>query len=225
MSDEAPPPPPPPQDAATAGTSARPSHRLRRSAAVIAGVAVVAAGVVVGVVLTRPHGAQSAAVTAGVSEPRLTIPETIMAAHGDENGVLDFEGALELFSYAYTPLPGVILPAGAPDVPAHWVSQAAEAISTHLGELTPAQRAVVLMYFQDVTGSGSPIQAAPAAVHSGVTADLMGLTPATYVRQDIANLVAKAFSDEAAKLGHTIGDAPANTSLAHVYLYLTQKAM
>ena len=44
-----------------------------------------------------------------------SVPRAVLSRHLDSDGVLDLEGALELFSYAVAPLPGVSVPSGSAD--------------------------------------------------------------------------------------------------------------
>jgi hypothetical protein len=216
------PPPPPPAPPTPGGTR----KRWRLVVAVIAAVAVVAAGAVVVVVATRHSSTLSAAkpkaAVVSSTQHQVTVPEAIMARHADGNGVVDFEGALELFSYAFTPLPGVTIPSGAADDRTRWGGFAASQIARHLGELTPAQLALVLPYFRDASGAATSIAAATTSSRSvpGIVLTDSSTQPGAFVRQDIAALVAKAFQREGALLGHNIGDSPANTSLSQVWLFL-----
>ena len=150
-------PPPPPAPPAVQGTG---RGRRRIVIAIVAIVAVIAAATTA-VVLVAGHSDTPAARAKSTPSTRLqrqsqpTVPEEVMLHHADRNGRLDLEGALELFSYAFAPLPGVTLPTGLPDNPADWTDPALVAILNNYSELTVAQRQVVLSYLTIPPAAGT----------------------------------------------------------------------
>jgi hypothetical protein len=198
-------------------------------AAVVAIVAVVAAGTLAVVLVNHhPAGTLSSAPVKSQHVAPLTVPEAIMQRNANSDGAVDFEGALQLFSYVFAPLPGVTLPAGAQDDRAQWADLAASLIAANFNELTAAQRQVVLPYLTDAGGDGAPLSS--TQTRSGTSTAGAMLTdvrtmgaPAPFVRTDIALLVLKALTAEGARLGHGLADSPALASLSHVYLFLAAK--
>ncbi len=220
---EPPPPPPPPPPPSTAGPR-NPFAFLRRRRPLIAVIAIVAVltGTLAAVLLvTRPGGgpseARSSSPSPGSRPPsRPTVPEQIMLDHTDTEGRIDVGGALELFSYAFTPLPGVTLPPGPADRPANWTDTALDAMLTNWSELTLDERRVVLSYLGTSTkSSGSPSPAGATGTASAAAAPSLATGapgPTTYqldvatVAQQLQVKVQQALQDEAARLGHTLAD-------------------
>jgi len=143
-----------------------------------------------------------------------------MARHANSNGVLDFEGTLQLFSWVMAPLPGVTVPNGADADKASWANLAMRQIVRHLRELTPEQLSVVRPLFKDAGGS-------PRAATSPSHPDVMlaryvaGDTgPTSSVRDDIVQVLGKAIDDVSAALGHGLDDTPLKLSALPVHLLL-----
>jgi hypothetical protein len=156
-----------------------------------------------------------------VSQPG--VPQEIMTAHALPDGQLDVEGALELFSYAFAPLPGVTLPPGAQGVPGDWTDTAVDAIVPHMAELTAGQRRVVLSFLAAnqptssptaSTVAAGPTSAAGRARFMSYTAQLIAAT----AQAQIEVRVQQAVQDEAKQLGHTLSDVGASNSAVHVVL-------
>lgn len=155
-----------------------------------------------------------------------TVAHVILSRHMDNDGVLDFEGILEMFSYAVAPLPGVTVPSGAPDATGGWAELALETMPPHFAELTPAQRAIALAFYQPAPGTvPMPLRAAAAPGGSEAprpSARLVNAAfflsprgpapsaPTSAVQAAISTIINTAFNAEASKLGHVIGDAPSN---------------
>ena len=139
-----------------------------------------------------------------------------MLGHTDTEGRIDAGGALELFSYAFTPLPGVTLPSGPADRPADWTDTALDAMLTNWSELTLDERRVVLSYLGTSPESpGSPSPAAATGTASAAAAPSLATGapgPTTYqldvatVAQQLQVKVQQALQDEAGRLGHTLAD-------------------
>ena len=194
----------------------------------IAIVAVGAGGAFAVVLATRQPTKPASTFVSGPSKPQaqapLTVPEAILQQHTESNGTLDLEGALEMFSYVFTPIPGVTLPSGAADDRAQWADLAAELIAANIDELTAAQRQAVMPIFSGVAAS-APTNATAArstTLRTGpvlTDAQLLFL-PAPFVGADIGALVTKAFAAEGQLLGHTIASAPVNTDLSHIHVFL-----
>jgi hypothetical protein len=173
-------------------------------AAIIAG----ALGAVV-VINRQPSSPTARSATAQAGAARPTVPQEIMERHAGRDGQLDVEGALELFSYAFTPLPGVSLPSGASDQPADWADTAIRSVLNNWSELTVAQRQVVLSYLNTSPPASTPSAAARAATTTAPTAQLSVYHPetgSTTLQQQLQVKVQQALKDEAAKLGHTLAE-------------------
>jgi len=216
-SEPLPPPPPPPVE------PRRPDGTLlRRRRTVIAVVAIVAvlAGTLTAVLITRPRGGPSEARSAShPSRPRApsqpTVPQQILLSHTDSEGHIDLGGALELFSYAFTPLSGVTLPSGPADRPADWTDTALDAMLSNWSELTVDQRRVVLSYLDTSQSAGSSSSAATAGTAAAASRPIPGPSAleltgyrldGSTVSQQLQVKVQQALQDEAGRLGHTLAD-------------------
>jgi hypothetical protein len=180
----------------------------------------------------------SAATRAGAEATALSVPQAILSRHLDRDGVLDLEGVLELFSYAVAPLPGVTVPSGGPDSTGDWGELALETMPPHLDELSPAQRDVVLAYYQPAPGT-SPMSIGSGAATGGSAAarrashvveaaffvppDTPPAPPTLAVQVAIVGDIRGAVTAEATKLGHAIGDAPTNGTPAAVDVVFAAK--
>lgn len=184
---------------------------------------------------TAPTAAPSPSVATrnGTGTTASSVPQAILARHLDSDGVLDLEGVLELFSYAVAPVPGVTVPSGGPDLTADWGELALEAMPPHLGELSPAQREVVLPYYQPAPGTTPMSIEAGAAAGGSVAArrashvveaaffaspDPPPASPTTAVQVAIVSDIRGAVTAEATRLGHAIGDAPTNGTPGAVHV-------
>ena len=223
------------------GPEPRRTHRSLVLAALVAALVVIAA-----VFVTRGgiHRGTPPAATARFSPATppiatatarpASVAETILARHVDGDGLLDFEGVLELFSHAVTPLPGVTVPAGDPDPPGNWGELALDAMPSHFDELSPAQRDIVLDYYRPAPGT-TPItvdlhaaQDKTGALRSAghfVHAALLTPPPAPNgpplaTQVAIGADIRGAIIAEGAKLGHVIGDPPTDAK-ANVQIIFT----
>ena len=225
------PPPltPPPPSASTP----KPLQVFSRRRVIVALAAIVAilAGATAAVVLVNHHATPAPVAVRATkpskpqSQPPLTVPQVILQRNTNSEGTVDFEGGLELFSYVFTPLPGVTVPTGAADDPGKYADLAMTLITANLNELTAAQRQSVLPYITDVDAPDAPAVAAttrnePDSVGPVLTAAHSDAAPGAFVRTDIAALIAKAIAAEGAKLGHGLADSPALASLSQVSLFL-----
>ena len=128
-----------------------------------------------------------------------------MLHHADRNGRLDLEGALELFSYAFAPLPGVTLPTGLPDNPADWTDPALVAILNNYSELTVAQRQVVLSYLTIPPAAGTSASSPRTATEERADSSNTELLD-TSLQQQLQVKVQQALLDEAGRLGHSLSE-------------------
>jgi hypothetical protein len=159
-----------------------------------------------------------------------SAPRAILTRHLDSDGVLDLEGVLELFSYAVAPLPGVTVASGSPDSTGDWGELALEAIPPHLHELSPAQRDVVLPYYQPGPGTRAwslDTVPGPRAMRRAGYVVLAAFiippvpppaAPSLDVQKAIVDSIRVAVPAEAAKLGHSLGDAPTNAKPGAVHV-------
>jgi len=134
----------------------------RRTSLIAVALALVVVLVAVLLFVSSPRGPNVSPPSPPVAQARpLTVPQLIMQRHADRDGLLDFEGTLEIFSYAFEPLPGVSLPAGPADEPGRWTDLAMRSILPHRAELTDAQRAVVASYLV----AAKPVASRPGDQH------------------------------------------------------------
>src|SRR5580704_2197916 len=133
-----PPKPPPlePQPPQLTPPSPAPTQRRRAVSrkqliSALAVIVAIVAGATTAVVLVNHHSTAPAPVATRAnkpstpqSQPALTVPEVILQRNTNSAGSVDFEGALQLFSYVFTPLPGVTVPTGAPGEPADYADLA-----------------------------------------------------------------------------------------------------
>jgi hypothetical protein len=171
-----------------------------------------------------------AAMHARAAPTGLSVPRAILSRHLDSDGVLDLEGVLELFSYAVAPLPGVTVPSGGPDSTGDWGELALDAIPPHLGELSPAQRDAVLPYYRPAPGTRAwslDTAAGPRAMRRAsyvvqaafiVSPSAPPAPPSLEVQVAIVSDIRGAVTAEAAKLGHSLGDAPTNAKPGAVHV-------
>ncbi len=181
---------------------------------------------------SAPTSASStrAAMRARTAPTGVSAPRAILSRHLDSDGVLDLEGVLELFSYAVAPLPGVTVPSGGPDSTGNWGELALEAIPSHLGELSPAQRDVVLPYYRPAPGTkvwSLDTAAKPHAMRQSsyvvqaafiVSPSAPPPSPSLDVQVAIVSDIRGAVTAEAARLGHSLGDAPTNAKPGAVHV-------
>ena len=150
-----------------------------------------------------------------------TVPQLIMQRHADRDGLLDFEGALEMFSYAFEPLPGVTLPAGPADSTHSWTDLAMHSILPHVSELTSAQVAVVGSFLVPAKAAA----VGPRPTSGTRLASYLATVNLPTVQSNIEAAVAAAVKAEAIKLGHSLADSPANASPGTIHVVLTAKEM
>jgi hypothetical protein len=131
------------------------------------------------------------------------VPEEIMLRHADRNGRLDLEGALELFSYAFAPLPGVTLPSGLPDKSAEWTDVALNAILSNYSALAAGQRQVVLSFLTLAPAPGTSSSSSGVASEDRANGAGDHLLDAS-LQQQLQVKVQQALMDEAGRLGHTL---------------------
>jgi hypothetical protein len=226
-------PQPPSPPSASTPERRRAVSRRQVLVALVAMVAIVA-GATVAVVLINHHNTAGPVATRATKpstpqpQPPLTVPQVILQRNTNSAGTVDFQGALELFSYVFTPLPGVTVPTGAADNPGKYADLAITLITANLNELTGAQRQAVLPFITDVAAPGTPGAATPARSISSLVGPVLTAvhtlaSPGSFVRTDIAALIATAIAAEGAKLGHGLADSPALSSLSHVALFLSDQ--
>ena len=189
-------------------------RKLVIAAVLVLVVALLASIAFVGLVPGSKRAAAPSPIAAQAAQ--LTVPQLILARHSDRDGLLDFEGTLEMFSYAFEALPGVTVPAGPAGDPSRWADLAMQSILPHVAELTDAQRKIVASFLVGV----QPSAGRPGALVGAHFAAYFAAADPSKVELGIDSYVHLALDAEAKKLGHSISDAPVGAGPGSIRIVL-----